>query len=67
MLNALRLVDGFALTEFEWRTGLPRDAIEGELATAIQRGWIEITADRVIPTELGRRFTNDVISLFLAD
>ena len=67
MLNALRLVEGFTLTEFERRTGLSRDAIAGELATAGQRGWIDITDDRVVPTELGRRFTNDVISLFLVD
>jgi oxygen-independent coproporphyrinogen-3 oxidase len=67
MLNALRLVEGFKLTEFEHRTGLPRNAIAGELAIAGQRGWIDIIDDRVVPTELGRRFTNDVISLFLID
>jgi oxygen-independent coproporphyrinogen-3 oxidase len=67
MLNALRLVDGFALSEFEARTGLPREAIAGELATALERGWIRIERDHVAPTELGQRFTNDVISLFLAD
>ena len=67
MLNALRLVDGFALTEFEARTGLPRDAIAAELATALDRGWIRIDGDHVAPTDLGQRFTNDVISLFLAD
>jgi coproporphyrinogen III oxidase-like Fe-S oxidoreductase len=67
MLNALRLVDGFPLFEFEARTGLPRAAIADELATAMDRGWIGLEGDRVIPTELGQRFTNDVISLFLAD
>jgi len=67
MLNALRLVDGFALPEFEARTGLPREAIASELAQATERGWIRIEGDHVAPTELGQRFTNDVISLFLAD
>jgi len=67
MLNALRLVDGFALSEFEARTGLARSAIAAELATAVERGWIRIEDDHVAPTELGQRFTNDVISLFLAD
>lgn len=67
MLNALRLVDGFALSEFEARTGLPRDAIAGELATATARGWIEPAEGRIVPTELGRRFTNDVIGLFLTN
>jgi oxygen-independent coproporphyrinogen-3 oxidase len=67
MLNALRLVDGFALSEFEARTGLPRAAIAPQLAQALQREWITVHGDRVVPTELGRRFTNDVIALFLAD
>jgi oxygen-independent coproporphyrinogen-3 oxidase len=67
MLNALRLVEGFALTEFESRTGLSRTAIAQELACALDRQWITLRDDRVVPTELGRRFTNDVISLFLPD
>ena len=67
MLNALRLVHGFALAEFEARTGLPRAAIAAELSIAVQRGWVDVDDARVVPTELGRRFTNDVISLFLAD
>ena len=67
MLNALRLVAGFPLSEFETRTGLPREAIAGELAIATQRGWIEAAQDHIVPTELGRRFTNDVIALFLND
>ena len=67
MLNALRLVDGFALAEFESRTGLSRTAIAPELECALDREWITLRDDRVVPTELGRRFTNDVISLFLPD
>ena len=67
MLNALRLVDGFPLSGFESSTGLPRVAIASELAIATQRGWIEAKQDRIVPTELGRRFTNDVVALFLHD
>jgi putative oxygen-independent coproporphyrinogen III oxidase len=67
MLNALRLNEGFALDMFEARTGLPRSAIEAELAQARAHGWIQCLPERVVPTELGRRFTNDVIALFLAD
>ena len=67
MLNALRLVDGFTLTQFEARTGLARSAIATELATAVARDWVTIEGDRVLPTELGRRFTNDAIALFLSD
>jgi oxygen-independent coproporphyrinogen-3 oxidase len=67
MLNALRLVDGFSLAQFEASTGLPRADIAAELATATARDWLRIDGDRVVPTELGRRFTNDVILLFLRD
>ena len=67
MLNALRLVDGFPLAEYEARTGLPRASIAGELHTAMANDWITQARDRVVPTELGRRFTNDVIGLFLPD
>jgi putative oxygen-independent coproporphyrinogen III oxidase len=65
MLNALRLTDGFALTLFEARTGLPRAAIAEELRKAQDAGWIAIDGDHVRPTELGQRFGNDVIGLFL--
>ena len=67
MLNALRLNAGFALSEFEACTGLPRSAIAQELSVASARGWIEGDGERIVPTELGRRFTNDVIGLFLQD
>jgi oxygen-independent coproporphyrinogen-3 oxidase len=65
MLNALRLVEGFALADFEARTGLSRAVIAAKLGLARDRGWLEVDDARVVPTELGRRFTNDVISLFL--
>jgi oxygen-independent coproporphyrinogen-3 oxidase len=65
MLNALRLPEGFELPLFEARTGLPRAAIAEELKTAVEHGWLTIDDDRVVPTELGQRFTNDAIALFL--
>jgi putative oxygen-independent coproporphyrinogen III oxidase len=65
MLNALRLVEGFTLKDFEARTGLGREAIAKQLRAARERGWLEVGEERVVPTELGRRFTNDVIGLFL--
>jgi putative oxygen-independent coproporphyrinogen III oxidase len=65
MLNALRLVDGFGLDMFEARTGLARGTIAARLDLARDRGWIEMDDGQVRPTELGRRFTNDVVALFL--
>lgn len=67
MLNALRLREGFALDHFEARTGLSRDAIAQPLDRAIAEGWLSSDDARVIPTESGLRFANDVISLFLSD
>ncbi|MFC0676986.1 radical SAM family heme chaperone HemW [Lysobacter korlensis] len=67
MLNALRLVDGFALDDFIYGTGLPVAAIEPSLAIAEERGWLEREGALVRPTELGRRFTNDVVELFLSE
>jgi oxygen-independent coproporphyrinogen-3 oxidase len=67
MLNALRLHEGFSLEAFEARTGLSRDAIAAQLDIARQRAWVDVEGDLVRPTELGRRFTNDVIGLFLFD
>ncbi|WP_202845322.1 radical SAM family heme chaperone HemW [Luteimonas saliphila] len=66
MLNALRLVEGFALADFEARCGLPQTAIEAPLATAEARGWLRRESGYIVPTPLGRRFGNDVIGLFLA-
>ncbi|NUO78067.1 MAG: radical SAM family heme chaperone HemW [Lysobacter sp.] len=67
MLNALRLVDGFAVGDFEARTGLPLDTIAAPLRAAYGQGWLEREGERVRPTELGRRYTNDVVALFLED
>ena len=65
MLNALRLNEGFALADFETWTGLDRSRIAASLQQAGARGWVSEANGRVAPTELGRRFTNDVIELFL--
>ena len=65
MLNALRLHEGFALADFEARTGLPRSTIQRELDEAVARGWLAADGERMVPTALGRRLGNDVVSLFL--
>jgi len=67
MLNALRLVDGFELALFEQRCGLPASTISPQLQTAIDKGWLTRIDTHIRPTELGQRFTNDVIRLFMAD
>ena len=66
MLNALRLVEGFSATQFESRTGLPAGLIQDRLGVAVARGLLECPGDLAWrPTELGRRFLNDLQGLFL--
>ena len=65
MLNALRLNAGFDIRLFEERTGLSRDRIEPTLLKARARGLIEVTTNWWKPTDLGRRFLNDLQEEFL--
>ncbi len=66
MLNALRLNEGFRDAEFESRTGLNIGRIAAPLAQAKRQGLIETNAAGWRPTELGRRFLNDLQLAFLA-
>ncbi len=66
MLNALRLNEGFATRDFEDRTGLSISRAEPALRQAGERGLIEATAQGWRPSELGRRFLNDLQAGFLA-
>ncbi len=66
MLNALRLNEGFANQVFEARTGLPVGAFEPAMRQSGARGLIEPTTEGWRPTDLGRRFLNDLQSAFLA-
>jgi len=65
MLNALRLREGFALLDFNARTGLPITAIEPGLREAERRGLVERDLARVRPTERGFDFLSDLQALFL--
>lgn len=65
MLNALRLREGFALSDFEARTGLARESIAATLETLVGRGLLESREGRVRPSDLGWRFLNDAMEAFL--
>jgi coproporphyrinogen III oxidase-like Fe-S oxidoreductase len=67
MLNALRLRNGFSLTQFSERTGLPISAIQDGLAEAERKGLIERDLNRVKPTVRGFDFLSNLQALFLAD
>ena len=64
-LNALRLNEGFALAEFESRTGLDASAVEPGLRAGVARGLVEFAEPRWRASELGRRFLNDLQAGFL--
>ena len=65
MLNALRLKDGFPLSHFGERTGLPITAIQKGLEQGEAKGLLERDLDRVKPSVRGFDFLNDLQSLFL--
>jgi oxygen-independent coproporphyrinogen-3 oxidase len=69
MLNALRLREGFALSLFTERCGLPLSAIDKGLAQAEARGLVERRgvpgSEWVQPTVRGFDFLNDLQELFL--
>jgi len=67
MLNALRLKEGFALTDFMERTGLAMTSIQAGLKTAEDQGLIARDWTRVWPTERGFDFLSDLQSLFLPE
>jgi len=67
MLNALRLSEGVPSSLFAERTGHPLALVQRGLAAAQARGFIERDPAAIRPTALGRRFLNDLQSLFLAD
>jgi putative oxygen-independent coproporphyrinogen III oxidase len=66
MLNALRLNDGFRGQDYRSATGLELAGIETQLEAAQSRGLIEALDSGFRPTELGRRFLNDLQASFLA-
>ncbi|BBJ00376.1 coproporphyrinogen III oxidase [Ferrigenium kumadai] len=67
MMNALRLNEGFDSALFQERTSLPLLTIRRELDEAERRGLLVRDQQRIAPTELGRRFLNDLLQIFLRE
>ena len=65
MMNALRLPGGFPVALFVERTGLQIAVAERPLQEAEARGLIVRDHERIRPTDLGQRFLNDLLQLFL--
>lgn len=65
MLNALRLKEGFELSRFNERTGLPLGAIADALDEAERRGLLARDMQRAWPTVRGFDFLSDLQAMFL--
>jgi len=67
MINALRLTDGFEVRQFSERTGQTLQTVESALNKAEAKGLLYRDHLKIAPTELGRRFLNDLQQIFLPD
>ena len=65
MLNALRLHGGVAWSLFEARTGLSYDSIAIQVARLIKQGLLIDHPEQLQPTELGKRYLNQILRAFL--
>ena len=65
MLNGLRLTNGFAVSLFTERTGLPITAISRQLDEAEKRGLLTRDIKQIKPTSKGQMFLNDLLEIFL--
>ncbi len=66
MLNALRLRDGFDLSLYTERTGLPISSLQTPLEQAEDRGLILREGSHIRPSERGFDFLSELQALFLA-
>ncbi|MFQ5486970.1 MAG: radical SAM family heme chaperone HemW [Gammaproteobacteria bacterium] len=67
MLNALRLTSGVPRALFQVHTGLPPALAAPAVDSAVRRGLLEDDPTRYRPTELGRRFLNELLELFMEE
>ncbi len=64
-LNAFRLTGGFERRLFEATTGMPWALVAPIVAKAVGDGLLQVAAERVEPTELGRDFADELVTRFL--
>ena len=65
MMNGLRLNQGFAAVLFTERTSMPLQVLRRELEQAEQRGLLLRDHQHIAPTQMGQRFLNDLLGIFL--
>jgi putative oxygen-independent coproporphyrinogen III oxidase len=67
MLNALRLTKGVSMNLFTERTGLAIETIHPILKEAKKKKLLMDVSSHLCATELGQRFLNDLIGMFLPE
>ncbi|HER35469.1 MAG: oxygen-independent coproporphyrinogen III oxidase-like protein [Halothiobacillaceae bacterium] len=67
MLNALRLTEGFPVSLFQERTGMPIAVVSETLRGLETDHLIDWDIQTIRPTERGLRFLNDVLERFLPE
>jgi len=67
MMNALRLTQGFDSRLFQDHTGLPLSVLARSLERAVAMGLIEWQPQRILPTERGRNYLNELLQLFMPE
>lgn len=65
MLNALRLSRGVSTQSFTARTGIALNELEPHLSAARKKGLLETDNNLIRATQLGSKYLNDLVSLFL--
>lgn len=64
-LNQSRLKSGIRKSRFSPRTGLPWSDVEQRVDLAIRKGLLEDRGSRLVPTDVGWRFVNEIQAIFL--
>ncbi|WP_027330472.1 radical SAM family heme chaperone HemW [Marinimicrobium agarilyticum] len=64
LLNALRLNEGVPSAQFTERTGLLLQALQPAWQGLEEKGLVHPYRERLVTTDLGRRFLNDVLAAF---
>lgn len=67
MLNALRLTEGVPFTLYTERTGLSMETLRNPIEKAKNKNLLSTENNILKPTELGQRFLNDLIGMFLPE
>ena len=67
MMNALRLNEGFEPALFSTHTGQQLGLVESVLSKAEEAGLMERNINLIRPTEKGRQFLDDLLTMFVED